>query len=412
MDVLNELLAPTAQKEIQAFIIILKWVDAASRPWPGAAAWPVEIRLAFVWNHARRLHSLFKSLGATDIRIADHFDQAFETLKSALFFPTRNLGILDAAHPMHLDQNNLLLFGFGYALEECWETISSHGEIVQQLADVAFWKGAEKNLNHLPTPSALLDITLASNTFFSFMGNDSLTWLLEKLQTAGGGESSDIWTAQWRTNWRESALMQLEQDPGDQGAWGLLAGIQGHLPLPRDAWLRLISLVEKTDFSVLCRKDPISGSLVLLVATVLVRMTEDTERKTRQCMEGQLSACLDAILSHYNPNKETSGQLVTGSDYRQKVSKIADLAVSNQNEAPENEKALINFFNAVLNIAVITDDPDRSAEHFGRLLSQLCEHRSQVLAPLLRPILQHLVENLPIASGRHLWRPLLILRAV
>ena len=170
--------------------------------------------------------------------------------------------------------------------------------------------------------------------------------------------------------------------------------------------------MEKTDFSVLCQQDPLSGSLALLVASNLIPTDGNAERGARIRMEGQLSACLDAILSHYSPNEKTSGKLVTGSKHQQEVAGIKDSAVTSQDEAPEDEKALMRFFNAVLNIAVITDDPDRSAEHFGRLLSQLCEHHSRVLAPLLRPILQHLVETLPMAIGRHLWKPLLMLRAV
>ncbi len=412
MGALQDLLTSAAQEETQAFTVILKWVDAATRPWPEATNWPAEIRLAFVWSHARRLHTLLKRWGTTDIQIVDHFDQALDTLKSALFFPGRNVGLLDAAHPMHLDQDNLLLFGLGHALEAHWETICSHGEIVRQLADVAFLKGVEKDRIRFPIPSALLDVTLASNGFSSFIGNDSLTWLLEKLQTTGGRETSMNWTAHWRTDWREFALEQLEQEPGNNGSWALLGHIQGNLPLPREACSRLTSLVEKTDFSVLCQKDPLTGSLSLLVATNLIPTDGNAERGARIRMEGQLSSCLDAILSYYSPNEETSGKLVAGSEHRQKVAGIKNSAENIQDEAPEDEKALMRFFNAVLNIAVITDDPDKSAEHFGRLLSQLCEHHSHALAPLLRPMLQHLVEDLPMAFGRHLWKPLLMLRSV
>ncbi|MEO5332679.1 MAG: hypothetical protein H7839_11705 [Magnetococcus sp. YQC-5] len=412
MGVLQDLLTSAAQEETQAFTAILKWVNAAARPWPEASHWPAEIRLAFAWSHARRLHALLKAWGTTDHQIVTYFDQAFDALKSALLFPTRNLGELDAAHPIHLDQDNLLLFGLGHALEAHWEAISSHGEIVRQLAEVAFLKGVEKDLIRLPDPSALLDVTLASNGFSSFMGNDSLTWLLDRLQAVGRGESSVVWTAQWRADWRENALTQLEQDQDGNTAWALLWQLQGNLPLPREACLRLTSLVEKTDFSMLCRTDPLSGSFALLVASHLIPLDGNAERAARIRMEGQLSSCLEAILSHRGRNGKTSGEWVTGSEDRQEVVGIEDLTENSQDKASEDEKALMRFFNAILKIAVITDDPERSAEHFGGLLSQLCEHHSGVLAPLLRPILQHLVENLPMAIGHHLWKPLLLLRAV
>jgi len=413
IDLFQSILSPSVQEAMRAYLVIVQWTSAAILPWPEATDWPVEIRLAFAWSHSRRLYVLQKRMGVTDSTLESYFSQSLGIFKSALLSTERKTEIMEAAHPRNVGWENLLLSGLGHALECHWDSFCLHGDLIQQLKNIAILNEIEMKDIPMPVISALLDITLAENRFSSFIGHDSLTDLLGKLQKIKAEGSWVEWPRNWRNIFRDDVLTLLEQGSKSITHWLILGKIQGTFPLPAEVLFRIPSLLLKTDLPDLCRQDPFLGSHVLYIAASLNLRCREVEHSENINLEECLLPCFEAIIGCCIQDVITHEITEISESNQKKESNIEGMAENGQDKFEANgEEALLNLFNATWIISTIPDDLDGSVAKFGLLIGTLCERYAKELAPLWRPILGRLVEDMPTALGVYLTKPLLILRSM
>ena len=372
---IKELFSPKGLEEFEAFLAILKWTNDGFTNWSKTQGWTPQIKLALVWTHAHQLFSIFASIGAPATWIREAFIQMWQRIPLEIFERDTNYW-LDISHPWKLYRINFLLTGLCYVLGEKVESFIDQG-LRQLFISMAF---VETDGGIVPTPSLLTDIAQARNSMGAFLTADytrALTGLL-------GYEESGNLTQSSLRKIAENALNKLAVTCEDFSAWMLLQAVLGDLPPHSDIADLFKTVIRRTDFTAIFKKDSRYGVLAML--TVSQQVLNFRDEDLRQHLKDELT--------------KIAGFLA------QETSKGGPTGLSEKTSNKLKETGLI-LLESVLKVSLSVQDP---VSEFVALLTQIVEIW-QMIIPTYKPVIQRFCEELPLSQAGKFWPLLVRLRA-
>lgn len=254
-----ELFTPQGTGQIEAFLSILKRVQEEHGLNMRFKDFAPQVKLAIVWSHAHRLHSLFSSIGASSDWIQQVFNTPSYELPSELYH--RDIGYgTDISHPRNVDSKTFLVSGLAYCRPFDLPIEDDHWarKIIRGLAF------PYSDHPDFPDASLSFDPTSAKNHLGAFLGEDRGTQLAFFLNSADSKQYQQE-TLQAKL---EQALQALEKSAADLNAWLMIHCITRGQPLYPEFQDRFLSIVSNTDFDAIISKDLEQNTFILLVVSL------------------------------------------------------------------------------------------------------------------------------------------------
>lgn len=358
-----------AKSYLEAYLAILNWTYGVFLQWPETQGWPTRIQLSMTWAHTHRLFSTFLSVGVDCEWIKNTFTSITPFRSAAEVFERVPDLWLDIAHPRNVNPSTLLLDGLCYGFGE---RLFEFGSITETFAAEFLYDHEGKIV---PIRSLWKDVSQAQNTLGAFLGGDCRRRLiLSFIQT--DKNSSTVASFQ---DWIARNVAILGETPDAFLAWVILYAVQSDFPPYPELVPQLRSVFSGTDYIALFQKDTHLGYTALQTAAMQCGNLHD--ENLRQYLRFQ---ALEAAryLSDTAPGKNVV----------------------------DTKEALALLIEIALNISLAATPPLDVSEEFAQLMLQLADTWKEIV-PVCRPIVQALVEDLPIRHAHKLWPLLVWLRA-
>ena len=355
LQIVSSLASDDSAAEFEAFCALLNWVDSDFDRWPEAKSWAPCVRLALVWTHAHRLHAGFTQIGASInwIRVRDTFAHMARRITTELFERDSEY-YFDIAHPRQVERSTFLLMALAYGLGQ----------------SPSPWP-----LGRLMSPSLLLDPSLGHNGLGSFLSGDRGDILVHLLAE----QDASKLTRPALMGLAETALNELIDSTPETTAWARLYAVVGDFPPYKELNGRMIEAIWRTDFVALARRDVRSGLFALRVASCQAYHLGDEELRSR------LKKDLLKLAEH--------------------------LATQGDNNASSfQEEDVHRVIESAFHLSIAVPPSTNVFSELADLLSELARIWALTVKPC-EEVVQRLVDELPIAQGRHFWPLLVRLRA-
>lgn len=230
-----------------------------------------------------------------------------------------------------------------------------------------------------PVRPLLKDPTQAQNALEAFLGGDCR----KELPLSLAKSDNDLSAITSLCDWITQHVNILDETPDTFSAWFVLSAIQGDFPPSSDLVPQLSAIFRKVDYVTLLKKSTQLGYIA--IQTVSMQCWNLHDEDLRQHLKGQVLK-----IARYLADLEASADSTNG--------------MENWKKAP----ALL--IEVALNIALAAESPFDTSEEFAQVLLQLAV-TWKAIAPACRPIVQALVEELPVRQSHKLWSLLVWLRA-
>lgn len=366
------------KEDVETFRVILRWVSDEFCCKQNICSLSPNIRLAMAWSHANRLFNIFSYIGISNSWLQNVFGKIEQRIPVEMFNRDRNYW-LDVTHPNQINCVVFLLSGLSYSINK------KAVEFVDEKLRTIFTGEAflYEDGNRLPIPALLRDLTQARNSLESFLGGDHG----EKLSILLSKETANLFTQSELQSSTENAVEALIKEEDNFDSWMQLYAVLGGLPPYKNLVDRLRTIIQKTDYVNLFKKNPdLAGIAIHTASLQLINLCDNDIR------------C------------NLKNQLVNIAKYLAKQN--TDIANSN-NVSKEDFKKLkdtcLILLESAFNISTATQQNQNVITEFVDLLTQLVEILN-VMKPVIKPIVQRFCEELPISQAKQFWMLLLRLR--
>ncbi|MCH8089213.1 MAG: hypothetical protein IH955_04285 [Chloroflexi bacterium] len=286
----------------------------------------------------------------------------------------------DVSHPRRVDRAILLLSGLSYGFGEHAEALATD-ELQMKFISEAFLNWEEPRS---PVPSLLRDARLGTDNLGSFFGEERSKILSPLL----GSEASTPFTRESLKTMADKSLAAMSKSEDDYSGWALLHAVIGDYPPYGDSLHHLKGILRETDYISLFRMDTGSGALAMFFGSSQCMNLLD--EKLREHLKGQLVGIAKCF-----GDAQSSKQV---NDNQGKIGKIT---------LEERPALLLEW---ALNICLGHEPTGGIVAEFAKLVTNLVDVAPSI-GPLIRPIIQILLEELPTPEAKHLWALMIRLRA-
>ncbi len=369
--IVRGLFTPQAAGQLQAFISILRRVHenlGSNRDFLDCSP---QVRLAIVWSHAHRLHSIFSSIGATSDWIRQVFDTPGYELPSELY--QRNIGYwIDISHPKNVDPKALLISGLAYCRPFDLPIGDDHWarKIIRGLAF------PYSDLPDFPDASLCFDPTVAKNHLGTFLSEDRGTQLSYFLNS----DDSIQYQRETLQARLEQALQALEESTADLNAWLMIHGITRGQPLYPEFQDRFLSIISNTDFDAIISKDLEQNTFILTVVSLQLFLFGNDS--AREGFRSQLIRIVRSIV------KKLDGQ------------------------SPQQIEVIVQaVLDPLMNISFDADSVSTTISNFVQSMDELLKISPDLMKGF-RPTLIRLWQELPVEYARYFSSLIVRMRAL
>jgi hypothetical protein len=377
---IKKLISNEGEKEAEAFLSILNWVNNEISHRQDAINFSSNLRLALVWTHAHRLFLIFIFTGAPVDWLAKFFKQANEKIPTEIL--TRDpKQWYDVAHPRNVSEEILILHGLSYGLRDVRDELIT-SDLRSMLVKMALH---EAEGIQIPAPVLMRDTTHASNSLSSFLSGDRGELFLPLL----GMERASIFTRTALRSWPEEALNRLSDGSNQFSDWGILSAVMGDFLPDESLAQRFKKFIRKTEFADLYRKNGQLGNLAILSSSQQLKNFADQD--LRDLLKNQLVKIAQVL---------------------------ADSKHGELNEADGVKENLLGtketwgiLLDSAFNISLAVQMPENVIPEFIDILRQMVGSWPE-LASMYRPVIQRFCEELPIYQAKQFWPLLIHLRAL
>ena len=334
-----------------------------------------------VYPLEHRLFTILVSIGIPIPRIQQEFHQNLQQRIPLDIFERSHDYWLDITHPRHVNRESFLFAGLSYSLSEIDIDFVDKG-LRNIFTSEAFFE--ENNIKYQIT-SLLNDTTLAKNGLNSFLAGDiranGLSVLFEK-------EDAEKLSSLALSKLAEQFVNSLSEDSNNLRAWMHLYAVCGSFPPYESLFGKLKEIILKTNFANLVQEDLKNGGSVILVASQQAINLADQD--VCNYLRDQLVK-ISELLANRGIN-ETS------------------LSTNNKSDSNIRGNICIFLLDSALNISIALQSSEGIVTEFKNIIIQLIDSCNS-LAPIFRPIIQRLCEELPSSQAKNLWPLLVRLRA-
>ena len=366
------------KEECKTFLAILKWVNDEFCCKQNMRSLPLQIRLAMVWAHANRLFNIFLFLSTPISWLRNFFSRIEQRIPVEIFNRDRNYWF-DVAHPNQTNRVVFLLSGLSYSINK------KAMEFIDEKLRTIFNKAAfpYEDRNRLPIPALLMDPTQAQNSLESFLGGNHG----EKLSILLGKDTANLFTQSELQSSTENAVDALVKEEDNFDAWMRLYAVLGGLPPYENLVDRIRTIIQKTDYVNLFKKNPDLARIAIHTASLQIINLRDNDIRCN-----------------------LKNQLVDIAKYlaKQNTDKVDLSAISKEDLDKLRDISLI-LLESAFNVSTATQQNQNVIAEFVDLLTQLVEILN-VMKPVIKPIVQRFCEELPISQAKQFWMLLLRLR--
>lgn len=260
--------------DFAAFEALLKFVNQEFGFLKGAEGWPPQTKLALVWAHATRLHSLFRVVGYSSGHLASFFEQQLSHVTAESLLREPDLWD-DSVHPRRVNRTLFLTHAAAKAFAGIEvPTLDKAGAVrlIREKALVEVSGGQQ-----FPDLMLLRDSTLYKDGLESLFGGDRSAALAPIL----GAESVEVLASENLKVIVEQALDELLKDQNYFSAWGQLFAILGGLPIYPELQEKCEAVVQAFDIEGIFTADPSNAQLALSVAAKQVRYIDDEALRSK-----------------------------------------------------------------------------------------------------------------------------------
>lgn len=366
------------KEECKTFLAILRWVNDEFCCKQDMRSLPLQIRLAMVWAHANRLFNIFLFLSTPISWLRNFFSRIEQRIPVEIFNRDRNYWF-DVAHPNQTNRVVFLLSGLSYSINK------KAMEFIDEKLRTIFNKAAfpYEDRNRLPIPALLRDPTQAQNSLESFLGGNHG----EKLSILLGKDTANLFTQSELQSSTENAVDALVKEEDNFDAWMRLYAVLGGLPPYENLVDRIRTIIQKTDYVNLFKKNPDLARIAIHTASLQIINLRDNDIRCN-----------------------LKNQLVDIAKYlaKQNTDKVDLSAISKEDLDKLRDISLI-LLESAFNVSTATQQNQNVIAEFVDLLTQLVEILN-VMKPVIKPIVQRFCEELPISQAKQFWMLLLRLR--
>jgi hypothetical protein len=376
----KRLLGERGEAELNAFLLLLKWVYyELAHKWQTEDMSP-SARLALAWSHSHRLFGALVAANWTADALTDAFGMSLRLLPSEVF-ETRPELQCDISHPSQTDHLALLLCGLSYA------SGSSSGQFLdEEIRGLCAEKAFPIAKEGVPLAVPLLrDTSRASNALGSFLGGDrGITWL-----PVLGTEGQAVYGSAALRATAEEQVKHLYDHPDDLRPWSILHAILGDLPPCPDMVEAMKALTLNMEWTDLFRRN--KDAVTLAIATLALQVKGLGGNDCRAHLRKQVIGIATLLGEE---ERERSGER-----------KVAD------GDDDDIERHALLLLTAALDICSgVSIAAAEVVAEFSEIVEELMDAWPSMI-PKCRPVFQTFCEELPVAHAVPLWRLLIRTRA-
>lgn len=363
---------------VDAFLNMLKWMDAESRRWPSTKPLSTAMQLGTLWGHT---HEVFSAMMSADVEVAWIGRVFQEDTNLSNFLRRGNEYWTDVSNPRFLDSIAFLLSGASYVFRSTGISAADLG-LAAEFRKLAF---PEIDGREFPAVTMLLDPSLAGNLLDAIWATDHA----EMLSVLIDSEEASKFSTSSLEQEVKNAVNSIEEGSQETVYWALIDTIMRDLPAYQSVREKLSDAIRKHDFSLAMTKDWGSGAYKLLVAARRANASNDEALRSVVAEKIQAAAVLAAGIANSDRQKVHGDGLEVSDEEAVALSLVEGaLEASAYDEAVQD--TLVKFARALGGII----DTWRSAGSRCRIfVRRLCTETSPSVARHFWPVLVRIRAN-------------------
>lgn len=368
--------ADAGAKDFNASHALLTFVNEEIGTWSEVRRWSREVRLAVIWSHACRLHSMFHGLGYSPELIVSMVEGAARSsFRESLVRDSETWA--DCAHPRRINRTKFLTHAVANMLAGIDRSVIEAAGVPELIRKEVFREvGGGVTF---PEFSLLCDPSLNEDTLLSILGGDRHVVLAEMI----GPEGIEILSSENLKQGVKNYLDELTADPSRVINWTWIQMVTDDLPVYPEFRELCQSALETFDPSA-ARKDGFRSAWFLLRAAAS-QVANASDESLRQKYRDRLVELL-----------------------RHEVAIGREETSDGEFNLPEGRVAAVIEVASIL--SHIPDDPTGSQVAFTSLLKVMAEIWTD-FGSHYRHTLSREVWNLPIRESESWWHLTLRMRA-
>ncbi len=363
------LLDPIASRPAFAcFRATLKLVESEFHRWAGGRKLPVWMRLACIWYHASRLHGFLRAVGENPESLIGWLGDQTQTWTEETLLGDSAFA-LDLARANEVTHGSLVLHGlawFGALGSEAAARLGTPSKLTAFLA-----ADDNEGVTHLEL-SRRTD--LWPDSLGSFLGQATVA----QATVVFGPELGTKWFALPPDADLAARLEDLAKSPGDPIYWAMMLSVVGGVNFPPPMEARFLEILHTFSFAALAQRDAKMLTVALTFACGHAQANGDEKLIER------LESLILGFARTLPPSDET------------------DLS---------NLPPWLGLMNALLSLAIVPGDEDRSSRRFFDLLRRFIETQPAVTQKIYIAAAKW-SRRLPLAQQVNLWPFILTARAL